>query len=255
MNYFSSPAAAERYARSRPFFHPRIREAIRRRLPEGAVFKRGLDVACGTGMSTQILAQLARQVIGIDPSPAMIGQAYPQPNIEYRVGSAESLAFPESHFDILTVALAFHWLDRSRFLENARRVLEPRGLMVIYNHWFAGELTGNPEFTQWHRTSYLARYPTPARDVRPFEQSDAIEAGFTDFAGETFTHGWPFGLEDLARYLTTQSNVIAAIEAGRETDEEAYAWIVSQLQNLWKSQHEIFPFHGLILFARNGKAA
>lgn len=255
MNYFESPAAAKRYARSRPYFHPIVEAAIRARLPEGFVFKRGLDVACGTGMSTRMLSGLARQVIGTDASQAMLGQAFTAPNIEYRIGSAEHLDFSDSQFDILTVALALHWLDRSTFLGEARRVLEPGGLMVLYNHGFTGEMSGNPAVQEWHKATYLTRYPKTWRDSRPLLEADAAAAGFTNFAIENFESYWPFTLDEFARYLTTQSLVIAAVEAGRETDDEARAWIVRELQPFWKFEHETFRFTGSITFLTNGKAA
>jgi SAM-dependent methyltransferase len=45
--------------------------------------------------------------------------------------------------------------------------------LAIYSNGFFGRMNENPEFSRWHRESYLTRYPTPPRDDRPFTERDA----------------------------------------------------------------------------------
>jgi len=254
MNHFTSSAAAKRYVLGRPYFHPWVRDAIRSRLPMGFRFERGLDVACGTGLSTRMLADLADQVVGVDLSEAMISEAFRAPNITYKVGSAENLPFADSSFDVLTVALALHWFDRLRFLAEARRVLKPAGKLILYNHWFAGEMASNPRFSEWHTHEYLVRYAPPKRDSSPFQANEATQAGFKEFFGESFQTYWPFSPTELACYFMSQSNVIAIVESGRESEDEAYGWLVAQLIPFWALERETFRFGGSIITARNGNA-
>lgn len=248
LNYFSFETAAKRYARGRPYFHPIVKDAILRKragLPRPAC---ALDVACGTGLSTRILAEMSDHAVGIDSSAEMLAETPELPNVEYIVASAERLPFPPGLFDLVTVALAFHWFDRVRFLREAHRVLKPGGMLVIYNHWFCGATADPSDYAQWHQNHYLNRYPTPSRDTHPFGATDAAAAGFRFEGEETFSNQHAFTIENLAHYLVTQSNVIAAVETGREPIEEAFAWIVRGASAFFRTDQEAFLFEGAIAY-------
>ena len=75
-NYFAYETVAQRYARHRPYFHPRLIERIRRRLNLDEPVESALDVGCGTGQSTVALMALAREVIGADISAPMLAAAW-----------------------------------------------------------------------------------------------------------------------------------------------------------------------------------
>jgi ubiquinone/menaquinone biosynthesis C-methylase UbiE len=60
----------------------------------------------------------------------MLNEAPSGPRIQYLRTPAEQLPLPDASFDLVTVALAFHWFDQSRFLAEARRVLRPSGWLV-----------------------------------------------------------------------------------------------------------------------------
>ncbi len=72
----------------------------------------------------------------------MLAQAEPTLNVAYACSSAERLPFLDASFDLLTVALAFHWFDRDPFLTEARRVLSPNGWLVIYDNAFLAVMVG-----------------------------------------------------------------------------------------------------------------
>ena len=164
MSYFTHASAARRYAAARPYFHPIVRQLIARHLGPIFPLNRALDVACGTGQSTRILSALANHVVGTDVSRGMLAQAEPTLNVAYACSSAERLPLLDASFDLLTVALAFHWFDRDPFLTEARRVLSPNGWLVIYDNAFLAEMVGNPAFRSWFVDRYIARYPSPSRN-------------------------------------------------------------------------------------------
>lgn len=92
-----------------------------------------LDVACGNGSLLDLLNR--KQAIeghGIDVSDAMIDEAkkrYPQ--FSFSVGSSSSLPFEDMTFNVVTVCAAFHHFSEPwKFLQEARRVLQPAGLLV-----------------------------------------------------------------------------------------------------------------------------
>ncbi|XP_068184759.1 putative methyltransferase DDB_G0268948 [Antennarius striatus] len=95
-----------------------------------------VDLGCGTGQNSRVLAPYFQEVVGIDISECQLEEARMvpgYPNITYRKGSAEELPFPDGSVDLVTAATAAHWFDRSRFLAEAIRVLKPRGCMALFD--------------------------------------------------------------------------------------------------------------------------
>ena len=227
MNYFSHQTAAERYASGRPYLHPVILQHICEFIGRER-FGSVLDVACGTGQSSQAALKYADHVIGMDISAEMLSQAKAATGMDFLQALAEELPFAEKSFDLITVGLAFHWFDQNRFLREANRVLRSSGHLVIYNSGFLGEFTSCPEFAEWNACDYLPRYPIPSRVNRPVTQDWGGEFGFTLAAHQSFDTEFPLTHEQLVNYLLTQSNVIAAVEQGREKLEDVTAWIRSE---------------------------
>jgi ubiquinone/menaquinone biosynthesis C-methylase UbiE len=227
----------------RPAFHPLVIDLIRERLGLTGPVARALDVACGTGQSTAALRPIAARVVGIDPSRAML--AAMAPNGGARVaGVAEALPFAAASFDLLTVALAFHWFDQDRFLAEAGRVLSPGGGLAIYNNGFGGTMRENPDFARWNREVYLDRLPTPPRRSAPLGDAAAAAAGFRVVSREVYTNDVTFSPAELAAYLMTQSNIIAAVEQGNQPAEALHAWLLAEVTPLFPAPRATFPFGG-----------
>ena len=61
-----------------------------------------LDIGCGNGEFTFIIAQKVKKAIGIDPDEKLVKSArrnYKCQNISFQVGWGESLEFPSTSFD------------------------------------------------------------------------------------------------------------------------------------------------------------
>lgn len=58
-----------------------------------------------------------------------------------RESPAEELPFEDGSVDLVTTMSAFHWFDRSRFLQEAHRVLKPHGCLAILNYTLNMELS------------------------------------------------------------------------------------------------------------------
>jgi ubiquinone/menaquinone biosynthesis C-methylase UbiE len=71
------------------------------------------------------------RVVGVDLSPEMLALAPRGESVAYVAGAGEALPLAGERFDLVTVASAFHWLDRERFLAEARRVLVESGWLAV----------------------------------------------------------------------------------------------------------------------------
>lgn len=109
-----------------------------------------LDVACGTGIVARTAAtRLGNNgtVTGIDMNPAMIEVARSTAareglDIEWSVGMAGELPFPDASFDIVTIQQALQFFpDQPAALRECLRVLTPGGLLAV-EVWSALEKQG-----------------------------------------------------------------------------------------------------------------
>jgi SAM-dependent methyltransferase len=255
MNFFSSKSAAERYTAGRPRFHALVVEQIRAFLAQAWPVKRAVDVGCGTGLSTVALKEIAVRIVGVDMSPEMIALAERDGRIEYSVADAARLPFAEDAFDLMTLSSAFHWLERSEFLKEAGRVLCPGGWLIVYDNYFSGRMVEQPAFQTWYRESHLKRYPPPPRASLSFTEEDSGNEGFHLAGHEQYQNAVSFSVGGLIDYLTTHSNVIAAVEGGAEEINEVRLWLAEQLKPLFGDLEEAtFLFHGPIWYLKKQKS-
>jgi len=247
-NYFDSRSAAERYARGRPYLHPQIVQRMQQRLSLAWPVPRAIDVACGTGLSTVALKPVAREIVGTDISEEMIRLAPLDPQIRYVVAPAEDLPFPDTHFDLLTLCAALHWLDATVFLREAHRVLRTGGHMVIYDHAFTGKMEENPAFRSWLKHVYRKTYPTPPRTRVPMPHT-VEEAGFRLLVEESCQSTVTFSPDRLVDYLVSRSNVIAAVEGGHQSIEQVRCWLTDRVGLFFQGDQErTFLFGGPIWY-------
>ncbi|XP_055949605.1 putative methyltransferase DDB_G0268948 [Argiope bruennichi] len=123
----------------------KIIDFLKEKVPEP--LETAVDVGCGNGQSTVILAPYFKQVHGSDVSEAQIEQAKANrslPNVTYAAGPAEKLPFCDGSVQLLTAATALHWFDLDTFLPEARRVLCVNGVMAVYGYLNMKPLFENP---------------------------------------------------------------------------------------------------------------
>lgn len=243
-NPFVTDVAASLYAAGRPDYSKPVSEVMRRLLDLSGAVPQAVDVGSGTGISTRALAPFAEEVIGVEPSTAMLELAAPATNVTYRVGMAEDLPLEDESCDLIGVGSALHWVNQDRFLAEASRVARPNAWLVVHDHWFAGQMDGADDFGEWARTVYLKRYPSPPRDRSWRPPADLGE--WKHVSWERYDHPITFEVEHLADYLLTQSNLQVVIERGDKTPPELRAWLISETRPFFSTESAVFQFGGLV---------
>ena len=109
-----------------------------------------LEIACGTGRFTAMLAERGANIIGLDISNAMLAQGREKArragvadHIEFLRGDAARLPFPDDHFDAVFAMRFFHLADTpAKFMAEMARVSKDlvffdtfngRSARVVYN--------------------------------------------------------------------------------------------------------------------------
>jgi ubiquinone/menaquinone biosynthesis C-methylase UbiE len=94
-----------------------------------------LDLGCGLGDFTRILAARARRVIGIDVSRNMIAAARHRsdafPNIEYVQADLMHWDWPVERFDAVVSIATLHHLPMEEMLHRMSAALSPGGVLAV----------------------------------------------------------------------------------------------------------------------------
>jgi trans-aconitate methyltransferase len=93
--------------------------------------ERILDLGCGTGHLTHQIAERGVEVLGVDASPEMIGQARQNyPGLNFVLQNAVEMRF-DSVFDAVFSHAALHWmLDAGRVIAAISKALRRNGRLV-----------------------------------------------------------------------------------------------------------------------------
>lgn len=95
----------------------------------------GIDIGCGEGHNTRLIAKQGAALVGIDIADVFIRHAaeaeQKEPlGIEYRVASAVEIPFPDQHFDFATAVMSLMDVpETDRALAEAFRVIKPGGFL------------------------------------------------------------------------------------------------------------------------------
>jgi hypothetical protein len=151
----------------------------------------------------------------------------------------------------MTLSSAFHWLERSEFLREAKRILRPQGWLIVYDNYFPGKMEEHFEFQRWYRETYLKRYPAPPRAGLVFTEDDAGNEGLHLEGYDQYQNSVTMSVEGLVDYLMSHSNVAAAVEAGEEDIDAVRLWLEETVKPLFGGAKEgTFRFYGPIWYLR-----
>ncbi|XP_078605722.1 putative methyltransferase DDB_G0268948 isoform X2 [Branchiostoma floridae x Branchiostoma japonicum] len=133
---FSEADHAELYQKYRPKWSSEFAEKVVTFVKEkkSSPLLHAVDIGCGSGQSSEILAPHFQHVLGIDVSEPQIAMASANNklnNVEYRVAPAESIPVPDESVDLVMCLEAAHWFDMEKFNAEVDRVLVPGGCLAV----------------------------------------------------------------------------------------------------------------------------
>jgi SAM-dependent methyltransferase len=145
-----------------------------------------LEVGCGTGKLTELLATRGLQIVAVDPGPNMIQAARKRLGatdaVRFHVARFEDASLPGESFAAVFSATAFHWLDPAIAWHKAAAHLEPRGMLALLAH-----IGLRDEQTAEHESEFrgiLRRHaPELAKEMRPLRDLQTILTGIEQRRG------------------------------------------------------------------------
>ena len=148
-----------------------------------------LEIACGTGRFTVMLAEREADVVGLDISRAMLRQgrekakqAGVSDHLEFMRGDAARLPFPDDHFDAVFAMRFFHLADRPQvFLSEMARVSKD---LVFFDTFNAGSA----------RSIYNWALPMGSRLYEDQEVRDLVDGAGLELDSVAHDFALPYGL-------------------------------------------------------------
>lgn len=103
-----------------------------------------LDIGCGTGSFSRLLADRSDQVVALDLSPQMIRIARERSkcysNIQFQVADATAWEFPLGQFDCVASIATLHHLPIEEMLLKMKGALRPGGTLIVLDLYEAAGL-------------------------------------------------------------------------------------------------------------------
>ena len=207
------------YAAFRPTYPKALAERLAQQAPNRSL---ALDVGCGTGQLSVLLAEQFERVEAVDVSADQLAHAEQRGNLRYQLSPAESLPFADASMALVSVGQAAHWFDLPRFYAEAQRVAQPGALLALVTYTVMSiEAPLSASFDAFYAGSLAGYWPAERRHVErgyadlpfPFEELVAPEC--------FIERHWD--CETFLGYVETWSAVKAARRQGQAAMIERFA--------------------------------
>lgn len=225
MNEDKFSGKAEAYSKYRPSYPNSLIEW----LYENTTAENVVDIGAGTGIFTECLLKKPWHITAVEPNEDMLAYLNKlSSDVEIVKASAESTGLTKNTYDLVTVAQAFHWFDKSLFKKECQRILKPNGkLAVIFNKRCQNDF--NRE-----RNKVCMKYCDSYH-------SGHVHTGYEDFDGERFLREEYFETMD---YLSVENQVIMSKERfigdnlsrsyALKPNDEHYEMFVAELEEVFE---------------------
>jgi len=104
-------------------------------------YKQVLEIGCGDGRITALMAEKPERFVAIDPDEQKIEKARSNVvGVDFQIGSGENMTFPDNCFDLVIFTLSLHHQDSKKAIDEARRVLKKDGKILVIEPIVEGEI-------------------------------------------------------------------------------------------------------------------
>lgn len=221
---------SQAYARYRPTYPSELFEYILQFVDDR---KLAWDCATGNGQAAVMLSGYFEQVKASDISEAQLNNAEQRDNIEYSLCPAEQTFFPGNSFDLITIAQAYHWINWSRFREEAIRVGKNNSVIAVWG--YGNFSTGDPDVNRLiHRFYYDIIYEYWDEERRHVENHYASVAfDFDLLPSKNFSIELNWTREQFTGYLESWSAVRNYMKARQSSPIDL---IREELDYIWNNE-------------------
>lgn len=151
------------YAQFRPDYPPELAHQLSALCYQHQL---ALDVGCGNGQLTRLLADHFSAVVGTDSSEDQVAHARGCQKVTYRCEPAETISLADNSADLIVVAQAAHWFDLDAFYAQVKRVLKLNGVIALISYGVPYlEDTANSVFQQGYWQQLHHFWPPERRHV------------------------------------------------------------------------------------------
>ena len=199
--------------------------------------QRWIDVGCGNGAFTELLAQRCApaEILGVDPSEGQLAFARARHKAgvaRFERGDAMALPCADAGFDVAVMALVIFFVPNPlQGVMEMKRVVRPGGLIAAYA-WDVLEPGGFPLAAMQEELRALGIQPMlpPRPEVSRIDALHALwsEAGLTDIATREITAARTFA--DFEDFWASVEIALGMAQATSEMSAEAKAQLNTRLR-------------------------
>ncbi|MGB7843220.1 MAG: class I SAM-dependent methyltransferase, partial [Salinimicrobium sp.] len=187
------------------------------------------------GQVATALADFFLEVKATDISKEQLAQAVQKSNISYSLQPAEKTDFPDSSFELVTVAQAIHWFDFEAFYKEVKRVLKPGGYLAVIGYGLFRSNSETNRIIDHLYKNLVGPYWYPERQYLE-EKYETISFPFKEVPTLKFSKREIWSIEQLLGYLNTWSSVK---NYERQKRENPVVLVKKQLEKSFGARGEV----------------
>ncbi|ARU92985.1 class I SAM-dependent methyltransferase [Tatumella citrea] len=229
-NWFS--AGGSDYAQYRPRYPAELAAFLASLAPDR---RSALDVGCGNGQLTCLLADYFESVTGTDPSETQIQSAIPHERVVYHCAPAEALPQDDKQYSLITAAQAAHWFQLEQFYREVKRIAAPGAVIALISYGVLQlDEQLNERFLHFYHDEIGPYWPSERRLVDNGYRDICFP--FNEITTPSLQISYQWNLQQLLGYISTWSAVTRAREAGNSAILQQFS---QDIEELWGDAQQL----------------